>query len=581
VAFPAGQAPAAYDPAPFLDALAKPYRGAAVRFGSLKLSELPLYQMDIDLDAVLGTFKAHQEVIFTNPGPGPLDAIAFRTYNNAANMVQSGERNLSVEGASVNGLESRVQSINPTAFQVALPRPLLKGERVRVGLDYRAVLPRLPPGAGTLGAAGIEDMLSQMNAKQSALNYGIYSAAEGVLSLGFFYPILPGRVDGDWDTAEPPGVGDPAHFDPANYLVKLRLPKDLRVACSGIQVGEQPLGPGPESKREVYLVGAALRDFALQLSNRYVIKEASADGIKVRTLLVEDHQDNAQKILGYAVGSLRVYQKLFGPYPYTKLDVAESPLIGGAGGMEYPGLITVAMALLAAPSEKDPMSALLTQALSSLGAPEFTVAHEVAHQWWHVLVGSDSIRHPFLDEALANYSPILYFEAVHGKQAADAQLQMQLAMGYQVFRMMGGKDGAVERASDAFTNQMEYAALVYGKGGLFLHAVRKAIGRGGLLRVLKTYTSRFAFREAVPEDFLKILGQNGDAKRLGELAQRWLYQAHGDEDIGTADLSDLGGLLGQFGTLGAPGFHNFKVDGALDPATLKMLEEAVKQITGP
>ena len=35
------------------------------------------------------------------------------------------------------------------------------------------------------------------------------------------------------------------------------------------------------------------------------------------------------------------------------------------------------------------------------GMLEFVVAHEVAHQWWHGLVGSDSRDHPYVDEALA------------------------------------------------------------------------------------------------------------------------------------------------------------------------------------
>ena len=49
---------------------------------------------------------------------------------------------------------------------------------------------------------------------------------------------------------------------------------------------------------------------------------------------------------------------------------------------------------------------------------EFVVVHEVAHQWWSAVVGSDSKRHAFLDEALANFSAALYFEVVHGDEAA-------------------------------------------------------------------------------------------------------------------------------------------------------------------
>jgi hypothetical protein len=47
------------------------------------------------------------------------------------------------------------------------------------------------------------------------------------------------------------------------------------------------------------------------------------------------------------MSALRTFEKIFGPYPYTELEVAESPLIGGAGGVEFPGLITIASMIYA------------------------------------------------------------------------------------------------------------------------------------------------------------------------------------------------------------------------------------------
>ena len=41
---------------------------------------------------------------------------------------------------------------------------------------------------------------------------------------------------------------------------------------------------------------------------------------------------------------------------------------------------------------------------------EFVVAHEVAHQWWNVVVGNDSINNAWVDEALTNYYALIYYE---------------------------------------------------------------------------------------------------------------------------------------------------------------------------
>jgi hypothetical protein len=46
---------------------------------------------------------------------------------------------------------------------------------------------------------------------------------------------------------------------------------------------------------------------------------------------------------------------------------------------------------------------------------EWTVAHTVAHQWWGEVVGNDPERAPVLDEALANWSALAYYQETHGE----------------------------------------------------------------------------------------------------------------------------------------------------------------------
>ena len=38
------------------------------------------------------------------------------------------------------------------------------------------------------------------------------------------------------------------------------------------------------------------------------------------------------------------------------------------------------------------------------------VAHETAHQWWQGVVGNNEIEYGFLDEGLAEYSVVLFYE---------------------------------------------------------------------------------------------------------------------------------------------------------------------------
>ena len=79
----------------------------------------------------------------------------------------------------------------------------------------------------------------------------------------------------------------------------------------------------------------------------------------------------------------------------TELDIVETRF-ADFGGMEYPELVLVV---------DDPTS----------------VAHEVAHQWFYGLVGSDQWREPWLDEGFATFAqrrPRGHAAGVPGARAA-------------------------------------------------------------------------------------------------------------------------------------------------------------------
>ena len=83
-------------------------------------------------------------------------------------------------------------------------------------------------------------------------------------------------------------------------------------------------------------------------------------------------------MLAAAQTSVSTFSASFGPYPYPELDVVLGAF-PDFGGMEYPTIVF---------SEVD----------------KWTVAHEVAHQWWYGLVGNDQYAEPWLDESLATWS---------------------------------------------------------------------------------------------------------------------------------------------------------------------------------
>jgi aminopeptidase N len=200
---------------------------------------------------------------------------------------------------------------------------------------------------------------------------------------------------------------------------------------------------------------------------------------------------------------------------------------------------------------------------------EFVVAHEVAHQWWHGLVGSDSRVHPFVDESLAQFSAMLYFEDRYGAARGRAAGDRNVKANYLTMRLMGEPDGPVDRPVAA-DSTMAYAGLVYGKGPYYYVALRERLGDARFFDAVRRYVAGHRFGFAGPDDFTTLAAERAgrDAPVVRALARRWLHESHGDEDLGKADL---GGLLGHLlGGLSGP-----SAGAPIDAATLNKLLQSL------
>jgi len=232
--------------------------------------------------------------------------------------------------------------------------------------------------------------------------------------------------------------------------------------------------------------------------------------------------------------------------------VVEAPLIGGAGGVEFSSMVTIASMFYRPVStgQGGPLAALLGGGGAGLEARrgamlEFTVAHEVGHQWWHGIVGSDSRADPWQDESLAQYAAMLYVRERHGDAAADEQTRQQVTNGYHMMRLMGHADAPAAQPVSAFADPVTYGGLVYGKAPHLYPRLRSLVGDARFFRALRQHVAEYRFRDAPPRALFERLARGGRGARVRALVTRWLDEAHGDADLGQADLgSMLGGAGG-------------------------------------
>lgn len=414
---PAPAAPAELDLALQRDALLPAYAGDVDRQATATR-----YRIRLKIDLPTAQVSGRQDVEYTNAESTPLPEIYFRLfpatpgYGGAVTVTRVV---LPGQPAAPIWLEQ-----DGSALRVPLASPLQPGRSITISLDFVVSVPRDNP------------------AGYSQLNY-----ADGVLTLPNIYPLIPAYDEAGWHIELAPAYGDAVYSDTALYEVEVQAPPGMLIAtgsCRALPTGQRKCASGPT------------RDFMLVLAEGYEMAAQDVDGVSVRSFYRPAHADAGQKALDYAAHAVQIYSRRFGPYPFAEFDVVETH--NTFGGIEYPGLVVIG-------------SGLYESAHESF---EWVIAHEVAHQWWYSLVGNDQVNHPWLDEALAQYSTILYYEEAHDKATASYLVRAVFEQPYEAV-VEAGQDAPVDQPVKAFP-QSTYGVIVYRKGALFFHALRQAMG---------------------------------------------------------------------------------------------------------
>ena len=432
--------------------------------------------IEADWDEERRTLCVQQTTLLTNRTGAALTALDFRLCGNAF---------AAQEGAPVS----------KERFSAAYPSGFSPGEtRVRAAFvngreaswewaDEARTILRLHLPFSLRPQGGVEISLAyEVQLGENRLRTGVSARQARLCNL--FALLCP--HDGERFRHDAYGpIGDPFVTSTADWEVTLRAPTRLVAA-----------GPGLQSVQDGVwrFSGRNLRDFALTLSVDYCVAQGEAAGATVRSFAFT--QESAERALAYACRALDIYAALFGDYPFPDFTVCAADLC--AGGMEYPALALVGAELYE----------------QAGGALEYAVAHEAAHQWWYAAVGSDQVLYPWQDEALAEYSALLYVEAAHGEAAFDALCAARLAPALEIPALQGV---GVAQPLTRFASEEVYDAVVYRRGAAMLHDVRGLLGDEAFFAALRQYFAQNRFAVAPPGALLKTFGADGAARALSWL----------------------------------------------------------------
>jgi hypothetical protein len=509
-------------------------RAALQRAAGGQLERLPLYQLQLTADpkgrSVLGT------VIVSRVVAEPTAAVWLQVSANASGA------NLTLSQPVADGRKVGLDRPHRTLYRLSFEPAFSPGEVMRVGLKFSGRVPRQASSRpGVLGALGTRGGYG-----------GAFSAVEGTMNLVGLLPQLAGGPGGQMPAIGPEGVGEARVFEPSFVLASVEVPVGHRAIASGVELGEVPLERG---RVRYAFAAAAVRDFPVFVTRPLRRHQASAGAMQVEGFFDPDFE-GAQALVDRAAEVLGELEKRLGPLPWRALRLVQAPLVGGAGGLPASGLLALSRALVRA--KDDPLgvgdvpglerllgpAGLSSTKLSAFGDEllELTMGHGLAHQYFPAVVGSDRIRRPVHDEALAQALALQLTEWRRGKELAERLRRRHLVAPYQLFRLGGGQDGAAARSVDEFADAAEYDALVQAKAAHYLLRARELLGDEAYARALRGYLTKHRYQWTCDECLSRALSAQASpeqAKALATLERRWWQEAAGDEELGAGDPVEL------------------------------------------
>ncbi|SCY61801.1 M1 family metallopeptidase [Alkaliphilus peptidifermentans] len=451
---------------------------------------LPFYEINAEFNEESMKITANQRLQYRNNTDKDLSNIYLHLYPNTfrrKDIVPFEKKEINLvypNGFSAgwidllsvkeNGRKAdfKVMGEKDNLLRITLKEPLRVGKVVDILIDFDVKIPNV----------------------NSRLGYG-----EDTVNISNWYPILSVYDERGWNLDPYYSIGDPFYSDIAIYDVTITIPLEFKMATTG-----DIIETINKKEHNTYKIrGEYVRDFALILSKGFEVHQGIVDGINVNSFTLGE--EKKIEALQYGIDSIKIFNSLFGKYPYKQVSIVACDFF--LGGMEYPNLVMISKDLYEM-KEDFPL--------------EYVIAHEIAHQWWYGIVGNNEVREPWLDEALTEYSTLMYFEEKYGEHIKEQIFEKMIKAQYENFIEIEPDRGeGILRSLREFESNLEYSSIVYSKGAMFIEEIRNEIGDKAFIEGLREYFETYQFKNATTSDFFTIM-QSNTKKDIKPLFNEWL-----------------------------------------------------------
>ena len=237
-----------------------------------------------------------------------------------------------------------------------------------------------------------------------------------------------------------------------------------------------------------------VHDFAWFADKRFIVDHDTCQLLSGKIIDVYSYYTPAakkywSKSISYSKDAIRTRSQWIGEYSYNVVSVVQGPESFG-GGMEYPTITVIS-------PEKN------------VKILEYTIAHEISHNWFYGVLGSNERQYPWMDEGFNTYYDNRYSEWKHGAKgefefgAGSVPIKNIEKIGFETMAAKK-KDQPINTPSEELT-QLNYGLVAYYKTGAWLEYAESIIGKEAFDKAMQEYYRQWQFKHPQPEDFKKVL----------------------------------------------------------------------------
>ncbi len=264
----------------------------------------------------------------------------------------------------------------------------------------------------------------------------------------------------------------------------------------------------PESSKEyktIQFKQYRVHDFAWFADKRFHVLKGEVQlphsGNKVDTwsFFTNNEPHLWKKSIEYINDATAFYSMLNGDYPYNHVTAIDGTISAG-GGMEYPNITII--------GESGNDFTL-----------ETTIMHEVGHNWFYGILGSNEREFPFMDEGLNSFYEMRYIRTKYPEKTLASLLGRDSTFKFfglnkfkhkaeyefsYLFSARKNLDQPIATTSADFT-EYNYGAIVYSKSALSFDYLMNYLGKEKFDEAMRFYFENWKFKHPYPTDLIKTL----------------------------------------------------------------------------